>query len=229
MASSAFPVAAKLDNNSEHRGESSRGEAPRSEPGLSRNEHGQFASTRQDAPPPSKDYKDYKTDERSSDMVSMLRHIESLEGKLTAKEKQLLDAQQRVEKFSARTREGMQSALDSLMKKWMDACDTKDEKCKEQFKHGMEKLVQNSAEENGVWQMMVAASALHQRQEHDLDQLRVENNELKQRVHGHYATSASRTDGSLGKRKADDDPAVELNHAQADNLWASFAEDCSQF
>ena len=91
-------------------------------------------------------------------MSNMLRHIEQLEGKLSAKEKQLLDAQQRVEKFSARTREGMQSALDSLMKKWMDACETKDDKCKEQFKHGMEKLVQSSVEDKGVWQMMVAAS-----------------------------------------------------------------------
>ncbi len=120
----------------------------------------------------------------SADMSNMLRHIEQLEGKLSAKEKQLLEAQQRVEKFSARTREGMQSALDSLMKKWMDACETKDEKCKEQFKHGMEKLVANSAEENGVWQMMVAASALHQRQEHDLDKLRVENTELRQKIDG---------------------------------------------
>jgi hypothetical protein len=231
MASSAFPNAPKLDNaelrGESSRGESSRGESSRGEHIPSRNEHGQFASVRQDgAPPPSKDY---KMDERSSDMVSMLRHIEALEGKLGAKEKQLLDAQQRVEKFSARTREGMQSALDSLMKKWMDACETKDEKCKEQFQHGMKKLVENSAEENGVWQMMVAASALHQRQEHDLDQLRVENNELKQRVHGHYATSTSRTDGSLGKRKAEEDPAVEHNHDQANNLWASFAEECSQF
>jgi hypothetical protein len=63
----------------------------------------------------------------------------------------------------------MQSALNSFMKKWMDSCETKDEKCKDQSKHGMEKLVQNSAEENCVCQMMVAASALHQRQ--DLDKL----------------------------------------------------------
>ncbi len=55
---------------------------------------------------------------KSGDMGNMLRHIEQLESKLTAKEKQLSEAQQRVEKFSARTREGMQSALDSLMKKW---------------------------------------------------------------------------------------------------------------
>ena len=47
---------------------------------------------------------------------------------------------------------------------------------------------------------MVAASALHEKQEHNLDQLRLENNELKQKIDGHYATSSesSRTDNSLG-------------------------------
>jgi hypothetical protein len=164
----------------------------------------------------------------SADMSNMLRHIEQLEGKLSAKEKQLLDAQQRVEKFSARTREGMQSALDSLMKKWMDACETKDEKCKEQFKHGMEKLVANSAEENGVWQMMVAASALHQRQEHDLDKLRGENTELRQKIDGHYATPGARTrDDVLGKRKADADPASDEDGAAS--LWSEFAKECAGF
>ena len=160
------------------------------------------------------------------DMHNMLRHIEQLESKLSAKEKQLLEAQHRVEKFSARTREGMQSALDSLMKKWMDACETKDEKCKEQFKHGMEKLVQNSAEENGVWQMMVAASALHQRQEHDLDKLRGENTELKQRIDGHYATPGARTDSALGKRKAEAEPE---RGEDASALWEDFAKECGQF
>ena len=94
----------------------------------------------------------YKGDEKKerSEVINMLKHIESLETKLDSKDRMLNEAQQRVDKFSARTREGMQSALDSLMKKWMDVCETKDEKCKEQFKHGMEKLVQNSAEENGV-------------------------------------------------------------------------------
>ena len=179
----------------------------------------------------SKDYPSTanKSEDKTSDVGNMLRHIESLESKLASKEKQLHEAQQRVEKFSARTREGMQSALDSLMKKWMDACETKDEKCKEQFKQGMEKLVHNSAEENGVWQMMVAASALHQRQEHDLDKLRMENNTLKQRIDGHFATPESRTSGALGKRKADGEPELGNSNEAADDLWASFASECGAF
>ena len=204
-----------------------RGEAPRSELNFARNEVGQFSARQSEAS--AGQAKEYKVDEKSGDMVSMLRHIEQLESKLSVKDKQLSEAHQRVEKFSARTREGMQSALDSLMKKWMDACETKDDKCKEQFKNGMEKLVQNSAEENGVWQMMVAASALHQRQEHDLDKLRGENTELKQRVHGHFATSSSRTEGNLGKRKAEEDPDQATSTATGDSLWESFAANCSGF
>ena len=196
-----------------------------------RNEHGQFAGFVAKTQDP--EYVEGQgsgmrgQSQAKNDMGNMLRHIEQLEGKLTVKEKQLLEATQRVEKFSARTREGMQSALDSLMKKWMDACETKDEKCKEQFKHGMEKLVQNSAEENGVWQMMVAASALHEKQEHDLDKLRGENTELKQKIDGHYATPDARTRSDvLGKRKADAEPEISEDTA---GMWASFASECAGF
>ncbi|MEY3183913.1 MAG: hypothetical protein RLZZ613_601 [Pseudomonadota bacterium] len=96
------------------------------------------------------------------------------------------------------------------------------------FKHGMEKLVQNSAEENGVWQMMVAASALHNRQEHDLNKLRMENNTLKEKIDGQYATSESRT-GALGKRKAEHDADEHAEHATTEDLWGSFAKDCGGF
>ena len=123
----------------------------------------------------------------------------------------------------------MQNALDSLMKKWMDACETKDDKCKEQFKHCMEKLVQNSAEENGVWQMIVAASALHERQEHDLDKLRGENDTLKQRIDGQYATPSSRTGGALGKRKADNEPEQDVSNVAVEDMWAHFASECGAF
>jgi len=196
-----------------------------------RNEHGQFAGfvgkTQDPEYPEGQGSGMRGQSQAKNDMGNMLRHIEQLEGKLTAKEKQLLEATLRVEKFSARTREGMQSALDSLMKKWMDACETKDDKCKEQFKHGMEKLVQNSAEENGVWQMMVAASSLHERLEHDLDKLRLENNELKQKIDGHYATPDARTRSDvLGKRKADAEPEIGEDTA---GMWASFASECAGF
>ena len=226
MSSNSF-APGKSEYKSEFASEQ-REREPREHFITARNENGQFQSfgkEKHEVPAPEPGNSGERGSAKNGDMTNMLRHIEQLEGKLSAKEKQLMEAQQRVEKFSARTREGMQSALDSLMKKWMDACETKDEKCKEQFQHGMKKLVEHSAEDNGVWQMMVAASALHQRQEHDLDKLRVENNELKQKIDGHYATPGARTrDDVLGKRKAECEPEIA---DESSTLWDSFAKDCA--
>ncbi len=152
---------------------------------------------------------------------NMLKHIESLEKIRERLENELRTEKNKNEKMSAKTREGMQSALDTLMKKWMDAVETKDDKVKDHFKEGMNKLVQNSAEENGVWQMMVAASALHERQTHDLDKLRTENEEMRKGLDGRFAAPESR------KRPADEqlDRASVEDAGGADAMWDDFARD----
>ena len=161
----------------------------------------------------------------------MLLHIKTLEAKLAENEQKLLKEQeatnrerQRSERLSHKTREGMQSALDTLMSKWMDAVDTKDEVVKTQFKGGLETLVKESAEDNGVWQMMVAASALHERQQHNLDQLRTENTELRARVDGIYADPSSRVVGQ--KSKASEQLARDdVGAPDTVNMWDVFAKD----
>ena len=87
----------------------------------------------------------------------------------------------------------------------------------------MERLVQQGAEDNGVWRMMVAASALHEQQEHNLDLLRKENSDLKNRIYGHYAKPEARlVEDVLGKRKAESEP--EYNQAvDTGNIWSEFA------
>ena len=85
----------------------------------------------------------------------------------------------------------------------------------------MDKFVKNAAEDNGVWQMMVAASNLHRTRTHDLDKLQEENTELRKRVDGLYAEPASRTVGQ--KSKADnelsrDDVATDFN------MWDDWAK-----
>lgn len=150
----------------------------------------------------------------------MLKHIESLEKQREKLEAELKIEKVRNEKMSAKTREGMQSALDTLMKKWMDAVETKDDKIKDQFKDGMNKLVQNSAEENGVWQMMVAASALHERQTHDLDKLRGENDEMRKNIDGRFANPESR------KRPADEQlDRTSVNNEACGSIWTDFAQE----
>ena len=105
----------------------------------------------------------------------------------------------------------------------MDAVETKDDKVKDSFKDGLNKLVEKSAEDNGVWQMMVAASSLHERQTHDLDELRTLNSELKTKVDGMYGDVESRTVGrkaKAGEQLARDDVVTE----KADDIWGDFAK-----
>ena len=129
--------------------------------------------------------------EPKTEMSNILSHIKNLEQNNMDLKAKLDDALQCNGKLSQKTREGMPSVLDTLMK-WMDTVDTKEPKVKDDFKVGLEKLVQNSAEDNSVWQMMVSASALHERQEHDLEKLRVENTDLRKRVDGIYTAPESR-------------------------------------
>jgi len=159
----------------------------------------------------------------STDMSNILQHIKNLETNNVTLKSQLQDAEVRNGKLSAKTREGMQSALDTLMKKWMDAVETKDDKVKDSFKNGLTQLVEKSAEDNGVWQMMVAASSLHERQNHDLDLLRVENTSLKSKVDGLYGDAGSRTVGHKSKAESElsreDVPAVV-----SEDMWNDFAK-----
>jgi len=163
-----------------------------------------------------------KTD-AAPDMSNILAHIKGLETSNSSLQSKLTHAEERNGRLSAKTREGMQSALDSLMKKWMDAVETKDTKVKDHFKEGLTKLVSNSAEDNSVWQMMVAASSLHERQEHNLDNLRKENSELKLKVDGMFGESSSRVVG--GKSRADTELSrVDVEVVQTD-MWEDFAKD----
>lgn len=115
-------------------------------------------------------------------------------------------------------------------RRWIDSVETKDVKTKAEFTAGMDKLVQQGAEDNGVWRMMVAASALHEQQQHNLDSLRKENIDLKNRIDGHYAKPEARLrEDVLGKRKADCELDAISVAADSTNIWSEFASDMSGF
>jgi hypothetical protein len=128
--------------------------------------------------------------------------------------------------------QSLQSFAETLLKKWVDACETKDPAVKSDFIEGVNNIIKNSDETNGVWQMMVAASSLHDKQEHDLDKLRAENVELRTRVDGLYSDTASRVDGVGSKLPATeqlDCGSVPNDAAQSSNMWDDFASSLSRF
>jgi len=159
----------------------------------------------------------------TQDLNNVLTHIKNLEQQKQELERRLEETEERAARMSQKTKAAMQSAMDTLMKKWMDAVETKEDTVKQQFKTGLDTLINKSADENGVWQMMVAASALHERQEHNLEKLRGENNELRGRVDSSFATQESRV---AGKRKAEADLGPgDVAGASSKDMWAEFATD----
>ena len=149
--------------------------------------------------------------EKETPSGNILTHVKALELEL----KKLKDENSRL---SLAKQKEMEAIAKSMYESWLSQLDT-DSKVKEDFKCSMDKFVRNAQEDNGVWQMMVAASNLHTRREHDFDKLQAENKELRERVDGMYADSGSRTVGE--KSKADEQ--LSRDNVEPDNMWDDFA------
>ena len=180
----------------------------------------------------------------NGNMTNVLAHIAQLEAKIETLNSsnrdlalQLEQKDTRIKNLSEKTQEAMQSFAETLLKKWVDACETKNPTVKEDFIQGVNNIIKNSDETNGVWQMMVAASSLHERQEHNLEKLRVENSELKSRVDNLYSDSSSRVDSSrVGNKRPADNQLDRQDVAAGNNstndiasMWDDFANSMSRF
>ena len=150
--------------------------------------------------------------EKETPSGNILTHVKALELEL----KKLKDENSRL---SLAKQKEMEAIAKSMYESWVAQLDT-DSKVKEDFKCSMDKFVRNAQEDNGVWQMMVAASNLHTRREHDFDKLQAENKELRERVDGIYADSGSRTVGE--KSKAEEQLSRD-NVEPDNNMWDDFA------
>lgn len=85
--------------------------------------------------------------------------------------------------------------LEALAAPWCQEAivkETKGESVKEHFKEGTHELVHKSAEDKGVWQLMVAASALYEGKVHDLDRLRIEAEDMLNTIDRRFAAPESR-------------------------------------
>lgn len=156
-----------------------------------------------------------------TELSQLLKHCKDLEMQKSKLQQDLEEQINKNKKISEKTRQNMQHVLDTIMTKWVDAVDTKDEQVKKTFLDGMQRMVQHSAEDNGVWQMMVQASSLYDRQNHELDQLRIENNQLKERVQGTFGSEDARMSAG-DKRKAEDE--LERPPAISGDIWGDFAK-----
>lgn len=160
------------------------------------------------------------------DLNAILQQVKALQAEKENKEKELQESRKKEEEREAalkeareklaRLQEGkkleMQQAYENGIKKWL--FDTvQDESLRKQFETGMTNIVENTADNSGVWQVMVQASNIHHQRLQELEKLRGEVSELKSKVGPDFREEESR------KRSR---PEAEAAGGKRMDIWEEF-------
>jgi hypothetical protein len=158
------------------------------------------------------------------DLSSILSQVRGLEEEkarllqlLETERERLKEVSARAEKMSEGKRNEMRQALETVITNWLQDS-VKDEKVREEFKQGMSRLVDNTAEDSGVWQVVCQASSVHAQRLQEFERIRTENEELKSRNGGEFKDEASR------KRGRDEAESSGGKNPDA-NIWTEFEQD----
>ena len=155
------------------------------------------------------------TEAPKAELTSILTQVQNLQTDREKLMKELETARNKVEKLTEGKRVEMKTALDTVVSKWLDDS-VENEGVRSQFKEGMERLVKNTAEDSGVWQVVVCASAAHARRANELERLRTEHEELKTRMNGEFGNEASRKRGREETKESEESAPTDF--------WAGFEE-----
>lgn len=163
----------------------------------------------------------------TQDLSSILSQVKGLEDEkakliqmLEMERERLKETQAKADKMSESKRQEMQQALDTVIMNWLQDA-VKDDKLRTEFKEGMDRLVKNTAEDSGVWQVMCCASNVHAQRLQEIERIRTENEELKTRTGGSFRDENAR---KRGRDDADTADTAGARRGDA-NIWTEFEED----
>ena len=158
-----------------------------------------------------------------AELTSILTQVQSLQTDREKLMKELENARQKVEKLTEGKRAEMKTSLDTVIDKWL-VDSVENEAIRSQFKEGMERLVKNTAEDSGVWQVVVCASAAHTRRINELEKLRAEHEELKTRMTGEFGAEQSRKRGREETREGSSANGGAGGTGEAADFWAGLED-----
>lgn len=152
---------------------------------------------------------------RNSQLNSVAAELNTNNTDLLSENKALRD---KLEKYTQVQRDAMKAKLDTLITEWVNNIDVNDEKIKADFLSGMDKIVKETKEDSGVWQIMCCASQAHKQSLEKINDLTERYNQLQQQVSG---GGSFRDEGAriAVKRKFDD---VEPSSNAPRSIWDEF-------
>jgi hypothetical protein len=87
-----------------------------------------------------------------TDRERLTRALEEAQRKIEDEQRRMGEVNTKMERLTEGKRAEMQQAFDTVIKKWL-ADSVQDEKVRQEFQTGMSRLVENTAEDSGVWQV----------------------------------------------------------------------------
>ena len=94
-----------------------------------------------------------------SDRERLARELDEARRKIEDEQRRLGEVNSKMERLTEGKRAEMQQAFDTVIKKWL-ADSVQDEKVRQEFQTGMSRLVENTAEDSGVWQVRALLGCL---------------------------------------------------------------------
>lgn len=164
------------------------------------------------------------------DMAAMMRKIKELEDEKARLAENLTQTTGRIEQLSEKTKKKMADTLATTIAEMVNNLNGVGDEKKKEFMDGMERIVNHTAEDSGVWQVMCTASEVHKQNVVALENTRRENEELKQKLNGgNFAAPAARMTAEIDdkgkKRRVDEiaqDGASLINPTNFS--WDAFSE-----
>jgi len=144
------------------------------------------------------------------DINTLLTQLKAIEGDRTALLQQVQVMQEKIGKLTEGKKAEMQKALDTVINDWLVAS-VEDEKVRDEFKKGMSRLVDQTAEESGVWRVVCCASNVYAKKLEELENMRIQVENVKKQ--GDF-----RDEGSRKRPLEDSDKPAEEK-----NIWEEFA------
>jgi len=153
---------------------------------------------------------------------SIMQQVATQERQINELKQMLSERNSKLDKFQSAKKVEMEAML-SGMRDWIKNLELKNEKYRADFEKGLQRLVDTSSDDNGVWQVMCEASASAVKKEEQYQTLRKQYDELKQKSNGgEFASSDSRVGD---KRPAMDEP--DNVTASTGDIWSQFIADVS--
>jgi hypothetical protein len=145
-------------------------------------------------------------------IAKLEKHNQMLQGELKGKADE-------VSKLSEKKRQEMRNIYDTLISKWVDTLEPENPNAKEVFKTGVEGIADKSDDDNGIWQVVMCASANALKKEEQFQTLQTQYDELKARSTGGQFAQEEQRVGS--KRSALEAPEI-VERTQPGDIWDEF-------